>query len=35
MVERLNGLEGVIESARRRKARGVDAETEGRDVGVA
>ncbi|KAK6605338.1 mind kinetochore complex component [Botrytis cinerea] len=35
VVERLNGLEGVIESARRRKARGVDAETEGRDVGVA
>ncbi|KAF7948568.1 uncharacterized protein EAE97_003979 [Botrytis byssoidea] len=35
VVERLNGLEGVIESARRRKARGVDAETEGRDLGVA
>ncbi|KAF7879439.1 hypothetical protein EAF04_000635 [Stromatinia cepivora] len=35
VVERLNGLEGVIESARRRKARGVDADAEGGDGGVA
>ncbi|KAI9645981.1 hypothetical protein NHQ30_005419 [Ciborinia camelliae] len=35
VVERLNGLEGVIEGARRRKARGVDADAEGGDMGVA
>lgn len=35
VVERLNGLEGVIESARRRKARGVDADVEEGAVGVA
>ncbi|KAJ8065370.1 hypothetical protein OCU04_006058 [Sclerotinia nivalis] len=37
VVERLNGLEGVIESARRRKARGVDADADaaGGDGGVA
>ncbi|KAB8296919.1 hypothetical protein EYC80_002328 [Monilinia laxa] len=33
VVERLNGLEAVIEGARRRKARGVDADAEGEGGG--